>query len=335
MTGAFALWQPQYAAHRVVTFPVDVGRKKPSVSNFMKMGAKVSAQLAMKFPGAESFGFVSGKKNRLTIVDIDSTDEAVLRETERLFGSSPVMWRTGSGHFAAAYRYHGERRLIRAFGKSGPPIDLLGEKGFVVAPGSAGALRPYEFIRGGLADFDDLPKARIPTEIANTNTPLSRDRTSPAEQILEGRRNDELFKYCRRVERHCDDLEALVDAVMTWAAGRFVPPLSDARIRTTCASVWNYRGGRTRMTISGFLESTQSGELVRDTYAGALFIYLNLHEGPTAHFMVADGLGEKLGWPTRRLPAARKALLDLKIIERLRGRAPGSPAIYRWAIPHE
>jgi hypothetical protein len=336
MTGAFARWQPEYAAHRVVTFPVDIGRKKPSVSNFMEMGPKASLQLAMKFPGAESFGFVSGKKNRLTIVDIDSTDEAVLRESERLFGSSPVIWRTGSGHFAAAYRYHGERRLIRAFGKSGPPIDLLGEKGFVVAPGSAGARRPYEFIRGGLADFDNLPVAR---KIANTNTVLLRDRTSSAEQILEGHRNDELFKYCRRIERHCDDLEALVDAVMTWAAGRFVPPLSDARIRTTCVSVWNYREGRKRMMGSNiFIEPEKFKLLHQNPYTLALCGFLAATQGFDANFMVADGLRELLGtdgWPLRSVPAARKQLLDWNIIECVRPRAPGRPALYRWVVPDE
>jgi hypothetical protein len=340
MTGAFAIWQPQYAAHRVVTFPVDIGRKKPAVSNFMEMGPKASLQLAMKFPGAASFGFVSGKKNRLTIVDIDSTDEAVLRESERLFGSSPVIWRTGSGHFAAAYRYHGERRLIRAFGKSGPPIDLLGEKGFVVAPGSAGARRPYEFIRGGLADFDRLPHARIPKEIANTNTPLSRDRTSPSERIPEGQRENELFIFCRRIVWHCDNLDALLDAARTWAADHLdnshPPFVTDNDIVSTCESVWRYRGGRKRMMGSNiFIEPEKFKLLHQHPYALALCGFLAATQGFDANFMVADGMRELLGpdgWPLRAIPAARKQLLDWNIIECVRPRAPGRPALYRWVV---
>jgi hypothetical protein len=341
VTGAtFAQWQPRYAEHGIATFPVtitDDGRKKkPAVSNYLNAGLPASNQFALKFPNAEAFGFACGPRNRLTIVDVDSTEEAILTEAERLFGESPVIWRTGRGRFAMPFRFNGEKRRIRPLPDL--PIDLLGG-GFVVAPPSAGARRPYEIIKGSLDDLDRLPNARIPHEIANTNTPLPLDRASPTERIPEGRRNDALFNYCRSVVGYCDNPEALIDAAKTWADNRLergAHPVSDAEMMKTCRSVWMYRGGRRNMVVAGpFVEKEQLHALERDPEALALFAYLSMRQGKGAHFIIANGLADALGWGRRSIPAARKLFLDLKIIACVREARPGEPALYRLAIPHE
>ena len=130
---AFAEWQPQYARHRVATFPVEIidGNKKPRTNGYLKTGLRGSAQLAIKFAEAQSFGAAMGPRNCLTIVDMDDVDPAIIKEGERLFGASPLVWRTGGSKFAAAYRHNGERRHIRPI--PSVPIDLLGG-GFAVMP---------------------------------------------------------------------------------------------------------------------------------------------------------------------------------------------------------
>jgi hypothetical protein len=128
MSGIFSKWQPRYAKHAVATFPVE--DKVPCVCHWQKVGLKGSAQLALKFPEAQAFGFKCGARNRITVIDIDTNDEGVVEEAIRLFGESPILWRTGGGNYAMPFRYNGEKRRIRAVADL--PIDILGE-GFVVA----------------------------------------------------------------------------------------------------------------------------------------------------------------------------------------------------------
>jgi hypothetical protein len=321
--GIFAEWQPEYAKHRVATFPVEIigNDKKPGTKGYMKTGLRGSAQLALKFAEAQSFGFACGPRNRLTIVDMDDTDPAIIAEGERIFGTSPLLWRTGGGKFAMPFRYNGEGRRIRPLASL--PIDLLGG-GFAVAPPSAGAIRPYEIIRGTLADLDRLSVARIPDEIRR----LVAERGS-VDRIPEGRRNDELFKHFKLIVIHCDDLDQLIDAAKTWADDRFASPLSSAEITKTCNSVWQYRGGRRRV-MNTIVESDQYAALVSNTDALALFAYLSAENGADSEFMIADGLAEARGWPRRFVPAARKMLLGLGFIERIGRRGKTGSYLYRW-----
>ena len=108
MTGVFAEWQPRYAEHRVATFPVE--SKVPRIRNWTKVGLKGSSELALKFAGADAFGFQCGKANRITLIDIDSRDKSIVDEAIKLLGESPLIWRTGSGNHAMPFRYNGEAR---------------------------------------------------------------------------------------------------------------------------------------------------------------------------------------------------------------------------------
>ena len=111
MSGVFAQWQPRYAEQGIATFPVR--KKRPCVSGWQRIGLPASTQLAVKFLDADAFGFVCGPRSGITIVDIDSPDEATLTEAYKLFGKSPILWRTGSGNFAMPFRHNGEKRHIR------------------------------------------------------------------------------------------------------------------------------------------------------------------------------------------------------------------------------
>ena len=149
MSGVFADWQPLYAEHGIATFPVE---NKIPREKLAEVGLDGSSQLALKFPDADAFGFQCGARNRITLIDIDSDGENVVAEAIKLFGESPILWRTGGGHFAMPFRHNGELRRIRALADL--PIDVLGS-GYAVAPPSKGSKQRYEFLQGTLADFDD------------------------------------------------------------------------------------------------------------------------------------------------------------------------------------
>jgi hypothetical protein len=335
----FAKWQPRYAAHGIATFPVKIqdGNKVPAVFGWQKVGFRVSTELAVKFATATTFGFQCGRRNGVTVVDMDSTDESIVTEGERLFGRSPILWRTGGNKFAMAFRYNGESRRIRAFGDDGPPIDLLGG-GFAVAPPSAGVKQSYTFLRGSVADFERLPVARIPKEIAakiaaNDHGDAAASRPGQ-ERIREGRRNAELFRYCTSTVVYCDTLDQLIDAARTWAEDRLATPLPAAEIIKTCNSVWQFRGGRRRI-MSQILDNRVWHELSVNPEFLGVFAYLDAENGPNAEFMFADGLGKARNWRRRLIPEARQKFLELGLIERIGRRGKTGPHLYRWGTNYQ
>ena len=145
----FRNWQADYAAHSIATFPVGAD-KKPMVRHYGRFGLASSGRIADRFSGAPAIGFMCGKRSGVTVLDVDMTDERVVADAIDRHGRTPIIARTGSGHFQAWYRHAGERRLIRP--RRDVPIDVLGG-GFVVAPPSQVARGGYEFIQGSLDDL--------------------------------------------------------------------------------------------------------------------------------------------------------------------------------------
>jgi hypothetical protein len=80
--GAFAEWQPAYAASGIATFPVIINDKgkPPAVSGYFKVGLEYSNQLSLKFPANDSFGFALGVRSSVTVLDVDTSDERVLAD---------------------------------------------------------------------------------------------------------------------------------------------------------------------------------------------------------------------------------------------------------------
>jgi hypothetical protein len=316
----FTEWQAEYAKYAVATFPVSVGPegKKPCVTNYTRVGLRASAELALRFPEAHSFGFCCGPRSRLTVVDMDDKDPAIVDEAQRIFGRSPLVWRTGGAKFAMPFRHNGEVRRIRPIASL--PIDILGA-GLCVAPPSAGLRCAYEIVEGSLTDLNHLPVARLPQELAQ---PLvERDR------ISKGQRNNALFRYCRSVVGYCDDLNQFIDTAETWTDQQFAVPLPKAEIAKTCTSVWKYQGGQKQ--VSGrMLSRHQFDELARAPAVMGVFAILAAENGADATFMIADGFGGKNGWPRRLMPAVREKLIELGIVKSVRRPGKGAPGLYRW-----
>ncbi len=232
---SFRDWQPVYADHRIATFPVRVSTdgKVPAIRGWQRIGLPGSSKLAQKFAGADAWGFCPGRRNGLTILDVDTPDERVLADALDRYGPTPVIVRSGSGNFQGWYSHNGENRLIRKL-EPGKPIDLLGS-GFVAAPPSRGIKGAYQFIEGGLDDLDRLPIMR---NIKIASPPLSPDL--PLVKIVaEGERNNSLFYHCMRSAHSCVDFDALLDVARTRNA-EYLPPLPDTEVVDTAKSVWQY-----------------------------------------------------------------------------------------------
>ena len=109
MPHIFTDWQAAYAERGLPTFPVnpiaDGGKtKKPGVRNFDRFGLKASRQIAeqftLKLRDSNGLGCMAGRRNKLTIIDIDARGaeaDRMIAEAQRLAnGRSRFIVRTGA-----------------------------------------------------------------------------------------------------------------------------------------------------------------------------------------------------------------------------------------------
>jgi hypothetical protein len=324
----FGIWQPRYAAHGIATFPVRISdHKVPAIRGWQRIGLRGSAELALTMADADALGFCPGKRSRLTVLDVDSSDERILAEALDRHGPTPIVVRSGSGNYQAWYRWGGEKRLVRP--ETGKPIDILGA-GFVVAPPSKGIKSNYEFIEGGLDDLVPLP--HLHNTPSNTDAQSHLAAQTPTRGISEGARNKSLYEHCMRQAHHCDDLDAPLDVARTCNAS-FLPPLTDEEVVKIANSAWGYtQRGENRFGQPGvYFSAEEANRLItsdRDQFV--LLAFLRANNGPESTFMVANGLAKKLGWGRKRFAAKRRGLERTHIKMVTRPSATNGPARYRW-----
>jgi hypothetical protein len=329
--GLFAQWQPEYARRGIATFPVRIeGKdKKPAVSDYLKLDARTSQQLVRRFGGYQAFGLAL-RPSRITVLDVDTTDERVLADAMDRHGRSPFIVRSISGHYQAWYRHNGERRRVRPWGAD-LQIDVLGD-GFVVAPPSRAAHGEYQIIEGTLDDLEQLPSLQD-LSLPSQNTP---SKTTP-DCIGVGHRNDTLFRFCMKKAHECGSKSQLLKAARSYVDETFKPKLSDAEISRTVDSAWGYTERGENRFGAGRRVQFEHEEV--DALAGehpdafALLGLLRRHHW-NREFVVANALAKTLGpkgWRRQRFAAARQVLEQQGRIIMIRAPAKDrGPALYRW-----
>ncbi len=322
MTGVFAQWQPVYAERGIATVPCSP-EKAPLVKHPERFGREGSGEIATRFPGATAFGYYAGRRNGLTVLDVDSTDERVLADGISRHGATPLIVRTASRKFHALYRHNGERRKIRPW--RGFPVDLLGG-GLCIAAPSVLAKGQYQILEGSLDDLNRLPIMRgLEPELYSTHI-------GPRPQLREGDgRNNWLFRQLGREAHSCDDFDQLLDRAQTLNEG-IGEPMQEAEVAKIAGSIWKYTTedrnwfGR----HSSRLDLTEVDALVTHPYTMTLLNWLQAHHGPDNTFMIANGLANLLEWPRRPFQAARRQLIESGRIIPLNRPRPGRPVMYRW-----
>jgi hypothetical protein len=333
--GVFASWQPRYAEFGIPTFPVRIGSdKKPRTNGFLNVGIGGSRQLAIKFPTDDAFGFVPGKRTRITVLDIDSISERERDDAFSRHGEPAIVVRTPSGGWHGWYRHAGERRRIRPWGPA-RPIDVLGG-GYVVAPPSQGPHGCYEFVKGELEDVPRLAPLR------GVDLAPAAAVTMGGTLVQEGERHKTLLRYCQEQARHCDDLEQLIDVARIYAENNLdmtgmTHAYSDAQVIDAASWAWALevkglnlvgRGGAT-VVRHGVVDSIAAS----DPDAYALWSILWRHNSDRREFILANAMADGLGWDLRRFKRARSRLCrphGLIECTHLGGRGVGDPPRYRW-----
>jgi hypothetical protein len=319
----FAEWQPVYAERGITLIPCGPD-KNPLVKNPQKFGRNGSASLAIsKFSDASAFGYYCGRRNGITVLDVDTTDEKVLADAMDKHGQSPIVVRTGSGKFHALYRHNNERRAIRAWGKE-KPIDLLGA-GLAIAPPSVVTKGQYQIIQGHLDDLDRLPIMR---ELEDR---LYAAGIEGPQRQGEGRNND-LWRRAMREAHHVDDFEQLLDRVETLNQ-EYVEPMPQCEVQKIANSAW----GKTEAGDNWFGQTGvrfltwEVNELIESSPDDYLLLsYLRANQKPDSTFWIANGLAETFGWSRQRLAATRESIIRRGYVYRLRHASNNLPALYRW-----
>lgn len=313
--GIFSKWQPHYAEKRIATFPVGHD-KRPQIKRWNQLGLNGSANLAKRFTEANALGFQVGSRSQITVLDVDTRNEGVLADALREHGESPFVVRTGGGYHAY-YRYSGEHRRVRPYANK--PIDVLGS-GYVVAPPSVSAKGRYEIIIGSLEDLGDLPPLHA-----------ALDNVWPEARIVEGTRNNTVFRLALEQARHCDTFDALLDVMRTRNMD-CEPQLSEDVIVSTANSAWRYEQegrnligrGRAVVTPHALID-----ELIGESQDAFILLTLLQRHHWGRSFVLANAMADQLGWTRKRFAAARTLLQALGFIQMVTPANFRSPAIYR------
>jgi len=305
-----------YADAGLPSFPVDTRRKRPAIKGWQGATPAKARHWATipKLADADGIGVLMGAPSGITEVDVDAAGDSWLAAAIERFGETPIQIRTASGKSKLWYRHSGEGRHIRPI--PGLDIDVLGG-GFTIAPPSVRADlgAAYGFLTGQLADIDSLPCIN-PAALTDAS-----DR--PAQGVQRGQRNDALWRWCMGQARHCDDVEALMDAAETWASA-MPDPLPLAEVRSAAQSAWSYEAsgrnylGTKRPTVTA--ADAEMDALMHSPDAFALLHLLRRWHSGRASFAIAPRAMSDAGnppWSWRRIAEARDVLLSQGLLKQV------------------
>jgi len=205
----------------------------------------------------------TGEASGLLVLDVDPEKggREALAALEAAHGQISTMTttaKTGGGGLHLYLRYPNdtlrEGQIRNSAGELGPGLDVRGEGGYIVAPGSA-TKSPYEWLdRRPLADApqwllealrrrDPLDGGPEKTDGARRRTRASRAKTLNAVPdggpIPDGRRNTTLTSIAGRLHDG-RGLEELAQALLETNAARCLPPLPEAAVKGIARSVYRY-----------------------------------------------------------------------------------------------
>ncbi len=214
-----------------------------------------------RWPDA-NVGIVTGEISNLVVLDVDPVHGGAdsLRDLERRYGVLPVTAQaiTGGGgrHFYFAFPL---RHLSNRTGLA-PGLDLRADGGIVVAPPSVHPSgTPYEWVEGcapaecGTAPMPSwlLRLARAP--FAKRGHPAAYWRTLVEEGVTEGVRNITIASLAGRLLWHGVDPVVACELLLCWNRVRCRPPLDDAEVARTVASIARTHDAEQRRSSSGQL----------------------------------------------------------------------------------
>jgi putative DNA primase/helicase len=292
-----------YANQGYAVFPLQPNGKNPLTEHGFKDASRDPTVIQAwwsKWPEA-NVGIATGRISGIVVLDVDRKHgvDGVVSAAELDLPPTLVI-KTPSGGYHLFYKAPPGVIVPRRIGVK-PGLDVLGEGGYVVAAGSWVNGCVYAIVRN--RPIADCPEALI--NLAgrqNTNLATTPEDTS---KVGAGKRNQYLTSLGGKLRRIGFSTDELVAALLVINTTRCEPPVSEAEVRRTAASVARYEpdaDAADRADSASPLVARPISELLAAVYPPAEFVLepilvhpgLMMVYGPTGvaktYFCIALGL---------------------------------------------
>jgi hypothetical protein len=227
-----------YARQGWPVLPLQPGGKVPLTAAGYKDASTDAGQITRwweQWPTA-NVGFVTGTQSGVIVLDADVKNGVDGPAEVESLGIDQQTYKvdTPSGGYHLYFSAPTDVVVRRHIGIR-PGVDILGEGGYVVAPGS---------VVGGATYLvaNDAPIARCPAELLDLIRPdkRSRDTESRTRRVIAGGRNNYLTRVAGRLRRQGLERGELAQALQAVNSRRCDPPLGDAEVERIAESVSRY-----------------------------------------------------------------------------------------------
>ena len=253
--------------------PIKEGSKKPAVTWRAYQARRATREdLDGWFGNGRPFniGIVTGDVSGVIVIDCDSPEAVAWAEAN--LPLTPMMTRTARGQHRF-YRHPGRPVRSRARIETGDErikIDVRGDGGYVVAPGSVHETGHVYEMKGNWPDtLDDVPVFDPAwLESGPSIPPTDRSTSEVAETVVEGRRHETLASLAGSMRRRGMGREAIRAALLAENQTRCQPPLPDSEVEGIAASVSSYDPAANQPVYP--LTEAGNGEFIAHQYRDVL-----------------------------------------------------------------
>lgn len=323
----FISFAPKYWELGLPVFPLKPNSKIPAVTGWNKLVSQPSANVQTRWLSQHAegnLGLVLGKGSGFTVVDSDEPDQLAACLDE--FGPTELVVYTASGKHHLYYRWNGEERLLRLYGRK---LDLLGA-GYVVLPPSVVGEGTYRFGQSSLFDQPELG-------IVNRDAISGRgaDNAFLSACVHEGQRNQVMFTAVRGAYfQGFHTYEQLLGEADKFNSA-MIPPLPSRELRATVRSVLKYAWSGTLVPpgINYGLIWEQSAFSLSGNALKLLLWLRKMHSG------LRDQFNIPVKFTANALQVSHKTVMDAieeliadRWIDRLHkgGKGVGDPSLYKF-----
>ena len=237
-----------YASRGWLVIPLKPRSKTPATPRGKNDASLDPEQLAQWFPSCSdrNVGILTGVRSRLLVVDIDPRNGGIagLERLEHAYGKLPETLRSATGGGGTHYFYQlplgigalYDRPNVNRFGG----VDLKAD-GYVVAPPSI-----HPDTGRAYAWENSVPVVEAPAwliELVSGGTPGAVNPLQSGKAILEGGRNDTLFRLACGLRAQGAAAEGIRTTITLENAERCVPPLSAEEVEQVVLSAMRYEPG--------------------------------------------------------------------------------------------
>jgi len=238
-----------YAEKGFQVFPCRQKSKKPATPNGFKDATTDEQTIRGWWEQNPEYNVAvaTGRASGFVVLDVDGEKGDTILLDRGLHTPATVTVKTPRGyHYWLSYPSGGIGSYTDIFGGNSG-IDIRGDGGYVVVPGSVLDTGVYEWLMG----LEEATLAECPDWLMERRSGLyKRPRVDVRATIEEGNRNQELFRFGCLLRRTFEGYEDILSALLTQNERRCNPPLPTNEVERIAVSVMRYEPEETNQVSS-------------------------------------------------------------------------------------